>query len=241
MPLRPAFAGCSDIGRRRTSNQDRWCVHEELQLAAVADGMGGMPFGEEAAQAALDALAAHLQESAPEQPAAWSKLLHSVNREVAALGGQLSPATGIGSTLTIARIHAGRLHIAHVGDSALLRLRAGLLEQLTCEHTVASEIRARRAAGHWLPMPARAEHALTSCLGLPRLPEIDVRETDLQAGDRLLLCTDGLTKPVLPQAIRDALASATSPATAAQALVSLANAAGGPDNITVVVAFVEGS
>lgn len=238
MPFHPHFAGSSDIGRRRTGNQDRWWVREELQLAAVADGMGGMPFGEEAAQAAIDALAAHLEKSVPELPAAWRKLLNSVNREVFARGQQLSPETGIGSTLTIARIHADRLHFAHVGDSALFRLRAGRMEQLTCEHTVASEIRARRAAGHWQPMPARAEHALTSCLGLPRLPEIDVGETDLQPGDRLLLCTDGLTKPVEPQAIAAALTSAASPAAAAQALVDLANAEGGPDNITVMVGFV---
>jgi protein phosphatase len=78
---------------------------------------------------------------------------------------------------------------------------------------------------------------LTSCLGLARLPETDVRETDLRAGDRLLLCSDGLTKPVQPQALRDTLALAATAAAAAQALVDLANAEGGPDNITAVAIF----
>ena len=239
MALHLTFAGHSDVGQHRKSNQDRWCVHKALQLAAVADGMGGLPHGAEAAQTAIDELTAHLQHDIPVASADWHTLLDSINREVAMLGRQLSPTKGIGSTLTIARVCNDRLQIAHVGDSAAFRLRAGRLEQLTCEHTVASEILARRATGQWEPMPTNAAHALTSCIGLPYLPESDVHETDLQPGDRLLLCSDGLTKPVQPRAIQEALAGAATPAAAARALVALANSEGGPDNITVVVGFVE--
>lgn len=238
MALRLAFAACSDIGHHRSTNQDRWLVRDDLQLAAVADGMGGLPHGEDAAQTAITALTGLLNQTIPEAPAGWHGLLDAINREVFALGQQLSPTYGIGTTLTIVRVHNDRLQFAHVGDSALFRLRDGQMEQLTCEHTMASEILARRAAGLWQPMPANAAHVLTSCLGLPRLVETDIRETDLRAGDRLLLCSDGLTKPVEPQALRDALALADTPAAATQALVGLANDQGGPDNITTVVVFV---
>lgn len=237
MPLRLTFAACSDIGHHRSSNQDRWCVRDDLQLAAVADGMGGLPHGETAAQTAIDELAAHLLHDLPAEPADWRTLLDSINREVAVVGRQISPKSGIGTTLTIARLQGQRLQFAHVGDSALFRLRSGQLEQLTCEHTVASEILALRAAGVWQPMPAAAAHALTCCLGLPHLPDAQVGETELQPGDRLLLCTDGLTKPVQSPAIRDTLARNESQSAVAQALVELANREGGPDNITAVVGF----
>jgi serine/threonine protein phosphatase PrpC len=136
-------------------------------------------------------------------------------------------------------MRGSRLALAHVGDSAAFRLRGGgVLEQLTAEHTVAAEVRERRARGSLERMPHGAEHTLTSCLGLPYLPRVDIHETDLQPGDRLLLCSDGLTKPVAPARIAAALSSAATPAAAAETLVSLANSAGGPDNITVVVAWV---
>lgn len=239
MPLRLTFAGTSDIGRQRSSNQDRWSVRDDLQLAAMADGLGGLPYGAEAAQAAIDTLALKLRLGVPEDPDGWHELLDTINDAIVTLARQLSSESGIGTTLTIARCHHNRLQFAHIGDSALFRLRAGKLEQLTREHTVASEILERRARGLWQPMPANAAHVLTSCLGLPHLGETDIRETDLQAGDRLLLCTDGLTKPVESQKICDTLGVAESPASAAQALVDLANDEGGPDNITVVVGFCE--
>ncbi len=214
-------------------------MRKDLHLAAVADGMGGLPHGEDAAQTAIAALTAQLDRTVPADVVGWRALLGTINQEVVALGQQLSPTYGIGTTLTLVRVGADRLQFAHVGDSALMRLRNGQLEQLTCEHTMASEILSRRAAGFWQSMPANAAHVLTSCLGLPRLTETDVREADLQAGDRLLLCSDGLTKPVELQTIREALASAGSAAAAAQTLVDLANAEGGPDNITTVAIFVK--
>jgi protein phosphatase len=238
MALRLQFAVASDIGRHRQENQDRWLLREELQLAAVADGMGGMACGAEAAQRALDTVAALVARSVPANPAEWQRLLEDANRAVFALGLELSPKRGIGTTLTLARWKGTKLTLAHVGDSAALLWRDGVIEQLTPEHTVAAEVLSRRSAGSAERMPHGAEHMLSSCLGLPYLPQHDVRVIDLLPGDRLLLCSDGLTKPVNLQSIGETLAQAASPEDAVAKLIVLANAAGGPDNITALAGFV---
>lgn len=237
MALRLHFAAASDIGRNRRENQDRWFVRDDLQLAAVADGMGGMPCGAEAAQHVIDSLAAHAERGLPADLAGWRALLDELNRAVFDLGRKLSPEHGIGTTLTLVKIVGPQLHLVHVGDSAAFRLRGGVLEQLTAEHTVETEVLAKRAAGLPERMPRSAAHMLTSCLGLPFLPQRDIQEVELRAGDRVLLCSDGLTKPVERVAIADALAQAATPDSAATALIALANTAGGPDNITAVVGF----
>ncbi len=237
MSLRLQFAGLSDVGRKRSENQDRWLVRADLQLAAVADGMGGMPCGDEAAQLAIDRLAALPTDRVPVELAGWGMLLDELNRAVFLLGLSRSPTLGTGTTFTAVQLRQHHLHIAHVGDSAVFRLRDGGLVQLSREHTVAAEIRERRAAGLVQRIPTGAEHILSSCLGLPYLPQKDVQTTDLLPGDRLLLCSDGLTKPVPADTIRRMLAAADSPAAAAESLVAAANAAGGPDNVTAIVGF----
>ena len=239
MALRLHYASATDLGRARRENQDRFLVQEARQLAAVADGMGGMPCGAEAAQLAIDSLAAAVRRTPPDDLVGWHTLLEALNHAVYELGQKLSPFTGIGTTLTIAHAREGQLRLVHVGDSAAFRLRSSTLEQLTAEHTVAAEMLARRNHDPNTRIPRQAGHTLTSCLGLPYLPSVDVHETDLQSGDRLLLCSDGLSKPVEPARIAATLAAAASPAAAVAALIALANAAGGPDNITAVVAFAD--
>lgn len=237
MPLILTFATASDIGQRRRENQDRWLVREDLELAAIADGMGGLPNGAAAAQAAIDELAARLDKRPPSSDEDWRKLLEQINREVYALGQRLGAEPGIGTTLTLAAKKGSRLTIAHVGDSAAYRLRSGHLDRLTKEHTIAAEIAELEESGLRQQAPLGAEHMLSSCLGLPFLPLKDVHSTDLAPGDRLLLCSDGLSKPVEIETIKETLALAKDPSAAAEALVALANQAGGPDNITVVVGF----
>ncbi len=237
MSPRLQFAALSDIGQVRGENQDRWLIRAELQLAAVADGMGGMPCGDEAAQLAIDRLAALPADGVPADLSGWGTLLDELNRAVFLLGLDRSPQLGTGTTLTVVQLQGRHLHIAHVGDSAVFRLRDAGLVQLSREHTVAAEMRERRAAGLVQRIPPGAEHILSSCLGLPYLPQKDVQTTDLLPGDRLLLCSDGLTKPVPAETIRRWLADADSPAAAAERLVAAANAAAGPDNITAVVGF----
>jgi protein phosphatase len=225
------FAGATDIGAVRLENQDRWLVLPDLRIAAVADGMGGMPFGSEAAQAAIDTLTYFLGQHLPATPREWRMLLGSINRKIHALGCELSPDTGIGTTLTVAHCAGLRLTIAHVGDSAAFLLRNNVLSQLTQEHTVAAE---HRALGR--TPPPHSEHMLSSCMGLALLPKVDINETELQPGDRLLLCSDGLCKPASSAEMAAVLAGAESPGAAAAALLPLGRYGG--DNITAVVGFV---
>lgn len=237
MSLALEFASATDTGRQRRDNQDRLIVRPELALAMVADGLGGLPHGAEAAQHAIDFLGGLTLDTMPTDLESWHATLERLNTAVFELGLTLSPLSGIGTTGTILCASGAQSTIAHVGDSAALRLRAGRLEQLTVEHTVAAEIRSRRARGSHEPVPRGAEHILSSCLGLPYLPQVDIKTTELLAGDRLLLCSDGLTKVVAPASIAAILEHATTPAAAVAELIAAANAAGGPDNSTAIAAW----
>lgn len=233
------FTTISDVGLRRSENQDRCIAQPEVGLFAVADGMGGLPFGSETAAAALDALARHYRRAQPTTLAQWEAVVAEINREVVAIGRQLSPSTGIGSTLSVAWFPSPtRLVTAQVGDSMILRLRAGKLEQLTHEHTVANRARRLREQGYEAAEPANAEHILTSCIGLEPLEEIDVREWTVQPGDRYAICSDGITKPVDHKSVAHALRDAANAKEAGRDLVRLALTAGGPDNATAVIVFV---
>jgi serine/threonine protein phosphatase PrpC len=237
MPLHLETAARSDIGLRRRENQDRHLELPAVGLFAVADGMGGMPHGSEAADATLAALQRLYRAETPYSADAWEQLVHAVNRDVVALGRKLSPVVGIGSTLTVLQVHGERATIAHVGDSAAFRLRAGDWTQLTSEHTVGARARRHRANGGTEDTSEGADHVLTSCIGAAPLEEVEILDTDLRAGDRYLLCSDGITKPAPGTDIRDAVARASTPANATEALIALANHCGGPDNATAVVLF----
>lgn len=239
--MHPAYdiAALSDVGLRRSENQDRCLALPGHRLFAVADGMGGLPFGAETAAAALESLQRRFLDQQPQSPADWERLVTRLNDEIVDMGRRMSPNSGVGTTLSVAWfISPTRLLTAHVGDSVVLRLRNKKLEPLTQEHTVAQRARLLRAQGHVVPEPANAEHILTSCLGIDPLEEIDTREWDVRPGDRLLLCSDGITKPVETEDILKALATAADAKAAVRQLVKLALEAGAPDNATAVAIFV---
>lgn len=233
------YSSISDVGLRRAENQDRCLAESKLGLFAVADGMGGLPYGAETATAAIDALKRRFGATPPATAAAWQALVLAINAEIATLGRQVSPSTGVGTTLSIAWFGPERrLVTVHVGDSVVLRLRDGNLEQLTEEHTVAVRARKLREQGYEAPEPANAEHILTSCIGLEPLEEIDVREWETAPGDRYLIASDGITKPVRSESIALSLQRAANAKEAGRSLVKLALGAGAPDNATAVVVFV---
>lgn len=228
-------AALTDIGRVRQRNEDRFLRDDALRLYAVADGIGGLPGGAEAAKLTVTALQRRVSAARPTSAAAFVKVILAVHYEVAALGRDLSPGLGIGTTLTCGLIDGTSLLLAHVGDSRAYLLAAGQLTCLTEDHTVKNEARLRRARGEHVHVPLDQRQALTRCIGQPGEPEVDVTTHELQSGDRLFLATDGIAR-VLPDEI---LATVIAPPTAPQACldeaVRLTNDVGGPDNATAVL------
>lgn len=195
-------------------------------LVIVADGMGGHVAGEVASRLAVNAAASN-DLAATDRVAAGNRAI----REEVARDPRLE---GMGTTMTLLEIEDDVATIAHVGDSRAYLLRDGELRQLTEDHTVAAEYMAQgqlspeEAANH----PQR--HMLLRTLGLTRFVSVDEVKTNLASGDRILLCSDGLTEMVTDEQITHTLGEGT-PDEVVWALVEMANKAGGVDNISVAV------
>jgi serine/threonine protein phosphatase PrpC len=231
--MKVRVGAASDIGRVRERNDDSYLV--EAPLFAVADGMGGHKGGDVASQLALETLEAEFREGRGD----LAQQIRDANAAVFERSRSDSAVRGMGTTLTAVVVAGTSALFAHVGDSRAYLLRAGDLRQLTDDHTLVArmvksgEISEAEAGVH----PHRS--VLTRALGTE--PEIDVDEFDvaLTDGDRLLLCSDGLTGMVTEEQIVAILSAAPDPQDAADRLVRAANRAGGVDNITVVVLDVE--
>ncbi len=236
----PEAVAVTHVGAVRELNEDSWAVvGEPLLLAAVADGMGGHEAGEVASAAAVDLL----ERRAPEvlapgtahTPQELGALVHEANAAVIEAGGGRS-----GTTLTALAcldVERGRWAIANVGDSrAYLRpVGAPVLQQLTVDH---SAVQMMVEAGELTPAEARVHprrNVITRALGSSHALTVDVAEVDLAPGDRVLLCSDGLTGELLDEEVRAILDDAGSLSEAAERLVEAALWRGGRDNITVVL------
>lgn len=233
--MRVVAGVATDIGRVREGNEDSYLV--EPPLYAVADGMGGARGGEVASQLALTTVEEGFVEGRGTLPA----LVHEANSAVFAKSAEDRSVAGMGTTLTAALIEAGTALLVHVGDSRAYLLRAGDLRRLTEDHTLvqrmvrAGEISPDEADVH----PHR--NVLLRALGTESDVEVDESQVGLLEGDRLMLCSDGLTGMITDGQVQAILEAATTPQEAADRLVRAANRAGGIDNITVVVLdLVEG-
>lgn len=229
----------SDPGRVRDHNEDACLVDLDRGLFAVADGVGGQPAGDVAARITIDRLPEALDRALAEAPTRQDT---AIERAVVELGDLVQAEAravpeheGMATTLVIVLIEGSIAHVAHVGDSRAYLARAGELRRLTDDHSLAAQlvesgvISADEASNH--PFA----HSITQAIGLPNALEPTVVPVELTAGDRLLLCTDGLTDMLSHEQISAILADAPEPDAACQQLVDEANAAGGRDNITVVV------
>jgi protein phosphatase len=219
----------------RSNNEDS--VYAGARLLALADGMGGHAAGEVASQLAIAALA-HLDDDEPGGDL-LGKLDAAVRAGNAAIAGQveLDPELeGMGTTLTAILFAGNRIGLVHIGDSRGYMLRDGELTQITKDdtfvQTLVDEGRITREEAHSHPQRSLIMRALT---GHEVEPTLIMREA--RAGDRYLLCSDGLSDPVSDETIRDAL-QIPDVGEAAERLIELALRGGGPDNVTVVVADV---
>ncbi len=226
----------TDTGRQRRANEDAYFAR--APLFAVADGMGGAQAGEVASRTAVETLAHGLPGSGSiEQRLALA--VQQANERIHALSVADDERAGMGTTLTAAHLGELDLTVVHVGDSRLYRRRGGAFERLTTDHSLVEELvkqgrlRPEEAEEH----PQRS--IITRALGPEQLVQPDSHTFRALDGDVYLICSDGLTSMVHEAQIAAVLAQAPDLASAARTLVEQANAAGGRDNITVVLFRVE--
>ncbi|PYS95009.1 MAG: Stp1/IreP family PP2C-type Ser/Thr phosphatase [Acidobacteria bacterium] len=250
-------AGLSDVGKKRGSNEDSFALAPQHRLFVVADGMGGHAAGEVASRLAVESIERHISGSDPRKeptiPADFRspqgdeaaltpparRVLNAVrlaNQEIVRSVRKNREMRGMGTTVVMAYIQGSRAVIGSVGDSRAYLLRDDTLRQITSDHTFVNE---QVRAGTLTQSEARkhpARNILTRAVGSQEEVEVDLIEQDLQAGDLLLLCSDGLTSMVEDDGILAALRGSRGDlATSCRALIDLANAKGGDDNVTVVL------
>ncbi|HEY8073340.1 MAG TPA: protein phosphatase 2C domain-containing protein [Labilithrix sp.] len=228
----------TDTGKRRKRNEDSLLVLDDRSLYAVADGMGGHRGGERASQLAVDTVRAAFETGRfggreyPELPrpaAELARAIHMANRAVHREGKADLRYEGMGTTICAARFSPKkkRVYIGHVGDSRCYRMRDGVLQQITADHTMAElgatgpeANRLSRAVGVWSAVP------------------VDIVIAHPLVGDTYLLCSDGLTKMLSDDTIGVVLRHEEDPKALVERLVLFANEHGGKDNISIIVVKV---
>lgn len=230
--MRIVVGSRTDIGRARERNEDAFIVREPL--FAVADGMGGHRGGDVASKIAVEALE-ELDPTAEDGAKEIAERIREANRRIVERSLSDRSVRGMGTTVTALLADRSKAHLAHVGDSRAYLFRDGTLQQLSEDHRLVQrmvregKIRPEEAETH----PQR--NILTRVLGVDEPLEVDLLTLDLHAGDRILLCTDGLTSMVGEDELRSILERDRDPQRACDDLVQAANARGGDDNITVLV------
>lgn len=244
-------AAVSDLGMRRTNNQDSLAAFVTKDVATwvsrghllmVADGMGAHAAGELASKLAVDNITHNyfkLLDLYP--PAALRQAIRDANNAVHAKGQSSIGFQGMGTTCSCLVLLPQGALVAHIGDSRVYRLRGDLLEQLTFDHSLVWEM---AAAGQMSQEDVPAyipKNVITRSLGPHPTVQVDLEGPfSCQAGDKFLVCSDGLSGPVSDEEIGIML-RCLGPHDAAATLVDLANFRGGPDNISVIVTEVDGT
>ena len=231
-----SFGSRTDIGCLRDHNEDSLVVAPPL--FAVADGMGGHAAGEVASEIAVNVLA----ERAPAHPdpEALGRAVEEANRAIIVAAHEGRGREGMGTTMTAAMLEGERLIIAQVGDSRAYLLHQGKLPQLTRDHSLMADM---IEAGQLTPEEARTHpqrSVITRALGSDAHLHPDIYEINVETGDRLLICSDGLSGMIFDDQIENTLRRVQDPQRCASQLVNEAIAAGGHDNVTVIVADVTG-
>lgn len=241
--------GLTDVGKKRTRNEDSYLINDDYQLYIVADGMGGHSGGEFASKLAVTTIEEVIQgiNSDPE-----ATMISGVNTDDAEYSDRLRYAIemasskifdralydtslkGMGTTTVAALVNNNELNIANVGDSRAYLFHANKLNQLTTDHSLVSEqikaglISESDAKNHKL------KNIITRSVGFQEEVEIDIKRKKIHMGDRVLLCSDGLSNLVDDKTITE-IVNDNDIKTACHTLVDLANEKGGEDNITVVI------
>jgi PPM family protein phosphatase len=239
--MKSLFTGLTDKGMVRSANQDAHYIDPDGRFFIVADGMGGHAGGEEASRIAIETAQTYLNQHWQDEPDTKNLLaqaLIAANDAIVADQEQNTQRADMGTTLVAILFRDDLVWSAHVGDSRLYRLRGDKLDLITEDDTWVAramklgQLNAEEAKVH----PLR--HVLSHCLGRRDLRQINIQTQSINSGDRVLLCSDGLTEEVPHDEIAIHLQAETEEL-AAQALIDAAKQHGGSDNITVVIATIQ--
>lgn len=250
LPTSMVYGAKSDVGLKRQQNEDRFCVDPSLGLYVVCDGMGGHKAGEVASRLAVEVIQKHLLEGRRDTHAPLigrydESFLPQTNRLASAirLANQTiyGEARGcvdyarMGTTVVSALIGDHVLSFAHVGDSRLYLIRGDTIDMLTTDHSLVMEQLRDGLLTEEEAACSAQRHIVTRALGVEATVNVELGELPIMNGDRLLLCSDGLTRGVPPRDIVRTIREQSDLQAASECLIALANTAGGEDNTTVVL------
>lgn len=251
MTFKLLFSAVTDTGKVRKNNEDNYLLDPQLELAMVADGMGGHNSGEVASSLAVKVTRDKFKsmKTTGMKPAQYNEkfslesnqlgfAVQLANSVIYEAGNAGPENKGMGTTLTAVLLNGTRLCIAHIGDSRAYLFRDGALQQLTDDHSLVMDHVRKGLLTKEQAETSPLQNILTRALGAQKTPAIDLAETALSEGDRLLLCTDGLFKAVKEETLKETLKAQPDDSKACETLVTRANANGGPDNVTVVIGTV---
>lgn len=247
MLMRVEAEALSDVGRMRQQNQDAFLIDDELKLFVVADGMGGHAGGQVASRLATKTIRACVRASARAVPDTFNaypiessparevlrSAVETAGRTIYSLAQERPDLHGMGTTTTAVLAVHGIAFIAHVGDSRCYLVRAGKAIQVSCDHSLVEEQVKAGTITRAQAQVSRVKNVILRSVGFDEDTAVDVSAFVLEPGDRILLCSDGLSNHLELEEIAQRL-SGPNPATAAD-LVAVANERGGDDNITAVV------
>ncbi|MEM8777341.1 MAG: Stp1/IreP family PP2C-type Ser/Thr phosphatase [Cyanobacteria bacterium P01_G01_bin.49] len=232
------FTGLTDPGLLRSVNQDNFYIDPDGRFFMVADGMGGHAGGQEASLIATQQIKTHLDSYWESEVSSYEILEEAIIKANESIleDQKAHPERGeMGTTAVVVMFRGEQPLRGHVGDSRLYRLRDSHLEQITEDHTwVARALK----VGDIDPEQAKTHpwrHVLFQCLGRKDVQKPEIIELDIQTGDRLLLCSDGLTEEVTDDTIQEIFSQSESCDKIAANLIEAAKDGGGSDNITVVI------
>lgn len=244
-------AGLTDIGKVRSINQDSFQIVEDKHIFIVADGMGGHAAGDQASRIAvktiLEILSAYeftAEAGAPDDAENGMSVeeliryaLQEANEQILLASLSNQHLQGMGTTAIVAVENRGSLFVGHIGDSRTYLVRNQQLSQITEDHSVVQQLVKAGAISEEEAQVHPYKNVITRCLGMQANVEPDTMELVLQPGDRILMCSDGLSNMVSNPLMQQVVNENPDPLPACEKFIMLANENGGTDNITVVLLY----
>lgn len=238
--------GLTDVGRVRSINQDSFHLIKEKNISIVADGMGGHAAGDQASKIAVKTITEILegydfQQEDGESGMSVEELvryaLQEANEQILLASLSNQHLQGMGTTAIVAVEKNGTLYLGHVGDSRTYLIRNQKISQITEDHSVVQQLVKAGAISEEEAEVHPYKNVITRCLGMQANVEPDTLEMVLEPGDRILMCSDGLSNMVSDAKMEELVNDTESPEETCQKLIDLANENGGTDNITAVLLY----